>query len=474
MKYTVHGVIEKYYDKYGDDGYIYERCGNEFVRHSYKQFIDDVRSFAGYLQSLDLFNSRIGIYGENSYTYLVADTAVVGYVGVSVCMSKDWGIYDVNNAVDFIGIKALIYSEKKADVVNEIKAKYANVIYIPMSEVTQKKQYSVSDSQVDTTKCSKIIFSSGTTGIPKAVMLSQQNMFSGWDNLYKRAPINHTDKCYLFLPLNHTYASVTVFLYSMISGMQIYLCSDVSKIIEELGMVHPTMFCAVPLILQRIHKECIANGLNPADLMGGNIKYLFCGGAHLDIDLKKYFKSHGLNLLNAYALSETSSIFSIEYPNDDDWETVGTIFENIEVIIDNKDENGIGEIKVKGENVFLGYYGNEALTAKSFDENGYFITGDLGYIIDNKLYITGRKKRMIVLPNGENVYPANIEILFDGIKNINKVKVFEKDNALFARIYVTEELDCKEIVDTVNSKLPKYSRIKNHEVIIDSLNTRLK
>lgn len=474
MSYSVHNVIEANYDKFGTHLYIYERSADGFVPHSYKQFADDVHSFAAYLQELGLSNSHIGIYSENSYGYMVADAAIMGYVGVSVCMSKEWEFFDVYNAVSYINLKALIYSEKKAAVVDKIKEKYPDIIYINMSEVTKQRACSVTTSNVDTSACCKIIFSSGTTGIPKAVMLSQNNMFSGWENLYKRAPMNHSDRCYLFLPLNHTYASVCTFLYSMISGMSIYLCSKTANIMDELIMVHPTVFCSVPLILDRIYKVCSANGLNINNIMGGCIKYLFCGGAHLDRELKQYFRNNNINLLNAYALSETSSILSIEYPDDDDMETVGTIFENIDVIIDNQDKNGVGEIKVKGENVFLGYYGNEALTAKAFDENGYFITGDLGYIIGNKLYVTGRKKRVIVMPSGENIYPDDVEKLFEGIEHITKVKVFEKDNKLFANIYVNKYIDCKDIIAQVNSSLPRFSRIRDYEVIIDAIDVRYK
>lgn len=474
MSYSVHNIMAANYDKFGNDPYIFERSADGFVPHSYKQFVDNVHSFAAYLQGIGLCGSNIGIYSENSYGYMVADAAIMGYVGVSVCMSKDWQFFDVNNAVENIKLKALIYSEKMTAVVDRIKEKYPNIIYIPMSEVTQPRECSVTSSDVDTAVCCKVIFSSSTTGMPKAVMLSQNNMFSGWENLYKRAPMNHSDRCYLFLPLNHTYASVCTFLYSMISGMNIYLCSNTANIMEELNMVHPTVFCSVPLILNRIYKACMEGGLDPNALTGGCIKYLFCGGAHLDSEMKRYFRSHNINLLNAYALTETSSILSIEYPDDDDMETVGTIFENIEVIIDDKDENGVGEIKVKGENVFLGYYGNEALTAKSFDENGYFLTGDLGYIIGNKLYLIGRKKRVIVMSNGENIYPDDVEKLFEGFSHINKVKVFEKNEKLFACIYVDEQMDCTEIIEQVNSRLPKYSKIKGYDVITDSLNTRLK
>ena len=338
-----------------------------------------------------------------------------------------------------------------------------------MEEIKLSEEYTILSPQDRETSC-KVIFSSGTTGIPKGVMLCQRNMFASWENLLRRAHFDYTDVDYLFLPLNHTYAGICNFLYSVLSGMQIWLCSDTKKIFEEILEVRPTMFCAVPLIYERLYSVCLEKNLNPVEVLGGRIRFLFCGGAYMKPEIRKYLKECGLNLMEAYGLSETSSLISTEYSySDDDFTSCGKIYEHLDVKISDD-----GEIIVKGDNIFNGYYQDKELTAKCFDKDGYFKTGDLGDIRDGKLYITGRKKRVIILSKGENVYPDDIERCFEGTANIAKVKVFEKNKEIFATLYVSGEINAEDVVVRVNASLPKYSRISAYEVIRDSISSRMK
>lgn len=197
--------------------------------------------------------------------------------------------------------------------------------------------------------------------------------------------------------------------------------------------------------------------------------------ACFDENIRKEYKNSGLNMMEAYALSETSSIFSIQYSNSPDVKSVGTIFENIDVKVINPDENGCGELAVKEDNVFLGYYGNEKATKEAFDEDGYFLTGDLGYIDENnELYLIGRKKRMILTENGENVDPEEIERLIRQRAEISKVKVYEEGGIIKAAIYVFQDIDIKTVIESVNQTLPKYKQVKEFNLIRDSIETRLK
>ncbi len=178
--------------------------------------------------------------------------------------------------------------------------------------------------------------------------------------------------------------------------------------------------------------------------------------------------------MQAYALSETSSSLCIAYPGDDDLESVGTIFEDMDVKVDNPDKDGVGEIIVKGESVFLGYTDN-SLTKRVFDDKGYFHTGDLGYIKNNKIFLKGRKKKMLLSSNGENIMAESIE---EGIKkldsNIKDVKAYIKNDKLACDIYVTNDIDADKIVDTYNKDVPKYERVELYSVIKDSIDVRLK
>ncbi|HHX55259.1 MAG TPA: long-chain fatty acid--CoA ligase, partial [Clostridiales bacterium] len=379
----------------------------------------------------------------------------------------------------------LIYSKNKKDIIDKLKTKY-DIIYICIQEnfpdlfakgykVLEKKEDFFDFDEREDDKMCKIVFSSGTTSLPKASMLTQKSILCGWDNLYKRAAMNDTDICYLFLPLHHTYAGLCNFLFSTISGKQIYLCSDTKKIVEELQIIKPTVFCAVPLIYERFSKIADQTGHDLKSLFGGNIKYLFSGGAYFDENIRKQYKQAGLNMMEAYALTETSSIFSIQYSNSPNVKSVGTIFENIDVKVINPDENGCGELAVKGDNVCLGYYGNEKATREAFDKDGYFHTGDLGYIDkDNELYLIGRKKRMIITGNGENVDPEEIEQLILDYSEVNKVKVYEDGGIIKASIYISGDDDGKTIIENVNKLLPKYKQLREYNVLRDSIDTRLK
>ncbi|KNY27872.1 AMP-binding protein [Pseudobacteroides cellulosolvens] len=485
MNRTIQGILKEDYKKWKDREYIFTRVDDIYKAKTFGQTIYDVLAFAEVLLSFGLQNENIAVYGENSYEWMVSDLAIMGYVGANVAIDKEWKEYSVDDAIRRTNVKCVIYSKGKKDIIGNLKPKY-DIIYIYMQEdfaellakgyqLLKNKQDIFDFDEREYDKMCKIVFSSGTTGIPKASMLTQRNILCGWDNLYKRAPMIDTDICYLFLPLHHTYAGLCNFLFSTISGMQIYLCSDTRKMGEELQIVKPTVFCAVPLIYERFYKIAVLTGQDLKTLFGGNIKYMFSGGAYFDEDIRSEYKKSGLNMMEAYALSETSSIFSIQYSNSINVKSVGTIFENIVVKVINPDENGCGELAVKGDNVCLGYYGNEKATKEAFDKDGYFHTGDLGYIDENnELYLTGRKKRMILTGNGENVDPKEIEHLIHQNAEIAKVKVYEDGGIIKATIYVWDDVDLNSVIENVNKLLPKYKQVKEFNMIRDSIDTRLK
>lgn len=485
MTRTIQGILKEDYAKWKDREYIFTRVDGTYRAKTFGQTIYDVLALAEMLLSYGLKNENIAVYGENSYEWMVADLAIMGYVGTNVGIDKEWKEYSVSDAIKRANVKCIIYSNSKKDIIDTLKSKH-DIIYICMQddfyellekgyELLKNKQDIFSFEERDYNKMCRIVFSSGTTGVPKASMLSQKNILCGWDNLYKRAPMNDTDVCYLFLPLHHTYAGLCNFLFSTIGGWQIYLCSDTKKIAEELQIVKPTVFCAVPLIYERFYQLALQTGQDLKALFGGNIRYLFSGGAYFNEDIRRAYKDAGLNMMEAYALTETSSIFSIQYSNSPNVKSVGTIFENIDVKVINPDENGCGELAVKGDNVFLGYYGNEKATKEAFDKDGYFLTGDIGYIDENNdLYLTGRKKRMIITDNGENVNPEEIEQLIQRSADISKVKVYEEGGIIKAAVYACEDIDIQTVIENVSQMLPKYKQVKEFHLIRDSIDTRLK
>lgn len=473
MKYTIKDILKTNNKKYGENEYIFEKEDGVFKPHTYNDFYNDVLKVASMLQKNHQVDDRILMYAGNSYNYMVCDAAIMGFTCISVTVSKEWSEYDLENTINIIKPKSIIYSVVKEDVIKEIRSRHKDINFIEIESIIPKKQDELDENRIDPSKGCKIVFSSGTTGLPKGAVLSQNNIFDSFDNVLKRAPFNSNDIDYLFLPLNHTYGGIWNFLLSILTGMKIYLCSDTKKMFDELQEVKPTIFCAVPLIFERLYATCIETNINPMSALGGNVKYVFCGGAYHKPEIRKFLKESGINILEAYGLTETSSLISLEYPNNEDFESVGTVLENEEVLIDNPDKDGIGEILIKGKNVFLEYYNNEYQTKKAKDNNGFFHTGDLGYLKDNKIYLKGRKKRVIIRSNGENIYPDNIEFLFKD-DNINKVKVFDKEGKIFATLYVKKLKDYKEIIKKINSQLPKFSQIEDFEIVKDDITKRIK
>ena len=464
----INEIIKNAYEKWADKDYTFEKNNEEFKAIKYGDFIKKVNSLAHVLLNKGLKDKKIIVFGSNSTYYMIADLAILGYVGTCVNINCQTGKEELIRIIKNLEIDTIMYDERQKNLFEDIKSEISNIECIGMQTIIDSLDCNIRMFDLegkDENVCAKIIYSSGTTSEPKGIMLTLKNIFSGWKPLQKRTPFTEKDSTYLFLPLHHTYGNIYNFIYSLLSGISIYLCSGIENIEKELKEVNPTIFCAVPLIYKKIYANNI-NSLNTA--FGKNIKYLYCGGTKFEPEIRKIYKSSGLPMFEAYALTETASSFSIEYPNKDDFESVGTIFENIDVKVINKNTDGIGEIIVKGDNVFLGYANNEELTKSVFTEEGYFITGDYGYIVDNKLFITGRKSDIIIGDNGENVYPKEIEKkIKEYSSDILKLQAYLKDGKINYRIVIKEQstVNIEDIIKEYNSQATKKDCIKYYEKV---------
>ena len=465
-------IIKRDYYKWNKDPYIYEK--NEEGKYEYITFGDFIKESLGYAKYLidnGYKNKKIIIISENSAQLMEFDLAVSFYVGVSAVVSKEWKANDLIAGIEELKADLVIYSKRFEELVKEVESK-TKIKTLSMDKAKAKFDESLLDLKIkNQNKVAKIVFSSGTTGKSKAVMLSLKNIFAGYASLNRRCNLSHKDSAYLFLPLNHTYAAVYNFMYSLVGGYSLYLASSTQNIGKELLETNPSVFCAVPLVFNNL-LAAYKDNINMA--FGKNIKYLFCGGAPISKETRKIYKDKGLFLMQAYALSETSSSLCIAYPGDDDLESTGTIFEDMTVKVDNPDKDGVGEIICKGDSVFLGYT-DPSLTKRVFDEEGFFHTGDLGIIKDNKIFLKGRKKKMLLTSNGENVMAESIE---NGIKeldkNINNVKAYIKNDKIEVSIYVTDDIDADKIIEEYNGKVPKYEKVATYVVVKDSIDVRLK
>ena len=462
-------------EKWGNMPYISEKKDGVWVSRSFAETIDGAAALAARLISMGLGGKNIMLFAENSYEWAVISLGVMGYTGTFVPIDKTWTAFDIENTLSVIDVGAIFYDKKREAVIDELREKYRQICFICIEDdfgqlIEDGTASPVPEGKYDAEAAAMILFTSGTTNNPKAIPLSQSNLFANWDTLFRRTPMTEADRTYIFLPLNHVYAGVANFLYTIVSGMQVFLCSDHSKLVEEMLEVRPTVVCTVPLILGRIY--AVMND-KIMDMLRG-IRFLYCGGSFTEPALKKYFLDSGVTLLEAYGTTETSSVIALALTDDDKPEATGVVMENLDVKIINPDENGIGEIIVGGGSVSSGYISRND-DYSDFDGDGYYHTGDLGYLDETRhLYVKGRKKRVIITANGKNVYVDELESLLTENDDIKSAAVFEEDGHIAARVFsVLPECAVREYVDRVNEKLPKFKQIRRLYVKADTLGGRI-
>ena len=503
---SIQQVLDDAEKKWGERDFIWAKKDGKYTSKTFSELAQDVRSLAEFLLAKKLRGKQIAILSDNSYEFMVADLAAMGYVGVSATLNSMWGIKDTQRAMKILEVKVFFYDTQHESVARSLIKEYPTVEFIKLEDIpsiTKDFDGNAKFEKIDTAAMSKIIFSSGTTSQPKAVMMSQRSMFAGGNSLLRRVDFMESDVTYNFLPLCHTYGGIYSFLYSLVGGCQIYLCTKTENIPEELKEVKPTVFSVVPKVLEvfyskiddktkakakkamkltnflRIFKIDIRKKVFKElhEAFGGNLKYLFCAGAKLDNEIKKFFKDAGINLLEAYALTETASSFALEYPGSKNLNCVGTIYEDIKVKIDHPNEMGVGEILVKGDNVCLGYYKNQKANEQAFTEDGYFRTKDLGRVSKTgELFLFGRKKRVILRSNGVNVYPEEIEQDLQD-KLIKKVKVYEENHKIIAELFVipgTKRAAIDKLISAYNHENIEYWKIDDYEIIQYDEKARLK
>lgn len=472
--------LKRDYAQWRDAPFLHHEAGSCVTARSFGQFIEDVNYVGQYLVDLGLKGRNVGIYSPNSIEWMTIDAAVMNYIGISAGFSKEWGEEDVKYGIAKCDIACLFYSKKLELVVDRIRADFPDVRFLCIEEAwahiiaagKQKLQEMFCLPSTDIDDVARIVFTSGTTSFPKAVMLTHRNIFGGWKTLTDRVQVDNSDLCYLFLPLNHTYGGIYNFIYSLVFGFQLCLAVDVHNMAEELMKVKPTIFCSVPKLCIGFLAAARARSIPLGALYGGRIRYLFCGGAMLPRDVLLAYNENGLRLLNAYALSETASSFSVDRPGDPVLDSAGTLCDGVEVTVLEPDENGVGELAIRGDVVFRGYYGDEEATRSAFNSEGFFLTGDLGYLKDKHVYITGRKDSRLTLANGENVSSRRLaERVLALDQTISGVKVYLRDGSLVGDIYINgyhgeEDIQRKLdlLIAQMNNHYPSYERINRYNL----------
>ena len=513
-------MIGKSAKKYGDKvafKFKTETPG-KFREKSYKEFVNEVNELGTALINLGLKDKRIAIISENRYEWCVAYLATVCGTGLVVPLDKSLPENEIKSLIERSEVDAIIYSKKYDDIMNRMKKeKFANLkFYISMDlESDKDKIYSQKEliekgkkyiengdkrfveAKIDNEKMSIMLFTSGTTSKSKAVALSHKNLCTNIQDIASMFDINEKDTFLSFLPLHHTFESTVGFLYPIYAGGAIAYCEGVKHLAENIKEYQITAMISVPILYENMYKkvmrgiakkgklEKVQKGMKISnflmkfhidvrrkifkeihDLLGGKVRLFINGAAALDPEVEKGFNSLGINMAQGYGLTETSPVLAAgngerKYSRIG---SVGRVFPSVEIKIEDPDENGVGEIVAKADSVMLEYYGNEEAT-KEVLVDGWFHTGDLGYFDkDGYLYIAGRKKSVIVLKNGKNIYPEEIEGLIgriDGVKEsfvygVPSTNADEKESKINAEI-VYEKERIEEILGTLNEeKIKEY------------------
>lgn len=505
----------------------------EVKRVSFTQWRDDVRSIGTELIARGLREKTIALIGENSYGWCCSFFAIMAIGSVVVPVDKDLNIDDIKGIIDTTESEALIFGKASEDKISEILSNkgFSTVSQLfsiadsskvaDIQEVTSlnslivagAKRYADGDNsyydyKIDTNKLASIVFTSGTTGKGKGVMLSQANI--GLDMTLGMYNFDITKKTLHVLPPHHTFGSTVNYVGHLSQGCEVYISSGIKHVSDEIREQQPTHLILVPAFLEVMNKKiwaaarkggkegllkgmmALSNFLRKFGIdirrklfksvltpFGGKLEMIICGGAKLDEDIIRTFDSIGITVLNGYGITECAPLISANRNKYQKPGSVGTPILACRVKIDNPDENGEGEICVKGPNVMLGYFNNPEATAEAFDKDGYFHTGDYGRLDEEGwIYITGRKKNLIILSNGKNIYPEELEAELQKIEGVSEVVVYageskvQKDKiTIVAEIYPDFDLlkargvenpqsYFDDQVKLINSKLPVYKAIK--------------
>lgn len=461
---TISGLLSDNAARWGERPYIFVKRGGGFEGISFSRLAEDTGRFAAAIEVQGLSGGNIMLFSKNSYEWIVIALAVIGYTGTLVPIDCEWTAFDLEHAMTAVAADAIFYERDKACIAESIREKFPNVRLYCIEECFDRlvsEKLPVPQGITDRGRRSMIFFTSGTTNMPKAIPLTQANLLNNWDATCARTPIDDRDSIYIFLPFSHVYGWISNLLHSMIAGAATYLCSDISRMLEELIEVRPTVFCTVPLILGRLRAAASGQVMN----MLRGIRYLYCGGSFLDPEIKRFFIERGVSLYEAYGATETSSIISLSLKNDEKADSVGVVMDGLDVRIIDPDESGAGEIIVGGGSVSSGYlYHSDSYS--DFDADGFYHTGDIGRLDETgHLFLLGRKRRVIITGNGRNVYPDELEALLTQRPEVISAAVFEKEHHIAARVTTNaSEDEIDGIISGINEKLPRFKQIRSVQI----------
>ncbi len=543
---TVKEFFLKSIKEYPDNSCILEKPNHKdaYEIKTYKQFGEDVLGLGTALVNvLKLRNKKVIIIGETQYGWYVSYMAMLCGVGIAVPTDKELPLNELENIVRRSKAAAIIYSTKKKEEIEQIKKNIPEVEYfIEMKSDEKVKEKDVGleylidlgksiiksgdnsfeKIEIDPEEFKILFFTSGTTSNSKGVMLNNRNLAENINAVSAYVRLYPIDRLFSVLPLHHCYESTIGFLLPIACGCSIAICEGLRYIVPNLQEAKPTAILTVPLLVESLHKKInekivkskkdkivntmisVTNTLKNAgidikrkvfkeiyDNLGGNLRIIVSAAAPIDKKVGIWLENIGITFLQGYGLTETAPISALTPEYKTSVGSAGKAIVQADIKVKEPNENGEGELLIKTPTLMLGYYEDEEETKKVIDEDGYFNSGDIGYIDeDGYIFITGRSKNVIVTQNGKNIYPEEIEMILDKVDEIKEAMIYgkkpdanskkeEKELIITARVIPDYEaieelygkLSEKEIYDIiwkrvkeVNKQLTSYKAIKDLEI----------
>ena len=514
-------MLKKSGEKYGEKIAYKIRQENEYKEITHSEVRKMVDGLGTKLIDMGLKDKRIAVIGENRYEWEIAYLSIVCGTGTVVPLDKSLPENELESLIERSKAEAIICSQKYVEILKKTKLKY--IISMDLENdndgiISQKRlisegiqlvksgDTSFTNAKIDNEKMSIMLFTSGTTSISKAVALSHKNICSNLMDISSILDVNSSDVFLSFLPLHHVFECTVGFLFSLYVGAETVFCDGIRHIPENLAEYKVSVMASVPAIYERLFKiikkhlekqgkveQILKNEEKYKDssmekkkevfkeihdLLGGNIKLFISGAASLEPSIEEKFRRLGFNMVQGYGLTETSPVVAIGNKKYHKTGSIGKCVPSDEVKLLDINKDGIGELAVKGPNVMLEYYENKEATEKVL-KDGWFQTGDLARIDeDGYIFICGRKKSVIVLKNGKNIFPEEMETLINKEDGIEESFIFGKpiskdpnDIKIFVKIvYNKESFEGKteteikeyfnEKIKSINKTMPHYKAIR--------------
>lgn len=524
---------------YGDKtGYmVKDRPGGPYIPISYNQLKRDVDGLGTALLELGLKGKKVAVIGDNRYEWLVAHMAAVCGVGISVPLDKELPVDEVANLLNRSGASALVYSSKvERKVLQAVQQAPGVELLVSMDarehsdsvksmpqliqhgqDLIEQGDHSYLNAEIDPNVMAILLFTSGTTGLAKGVMLSHKNICYNVYAMSQYVDVHEGNVGLSVLPMHHTYEQTCLQMTCLYQGCPIAYCEGLKYITKNMAEAKATVTIAVPLIYESMHRKVwkkaeqsgkadkMRMGINISrrlsrlplnratkklfkdvhSALGGHMSTLIVGGAAIDPKVVEDFNAMGFNMFQGYGMTECSPIITVNMDRYSKPASVGLPMPGTEVKLVDQDENGVGEIVCKSDSVMLGYYENEEETAKVL-KDGWLYTGDYGYFDeDGFLYISGRKKNVIVTKNGKNIFPEEVEFYLSKSPFIAEVVVRGKDDEKTGETIVWAEIfpDMEAIreqngelsqdelkslmkreIDAANDQMSTYKRVKRFKL----------